>query len=175
MSVPVLSLKLLITFWLVAISAVDLVYRRISNWLVVPVMFGGLVWQIYRFGRGHASGLLFAVISWMVIFALWKAHIFGGGDAKFLMGLFALFPDEGLLLLVCVGVVLAAMPLILHDIVRGFRTDPAEVEGGARREASGSRWTIQIPWPSQKRLRTTGKPFVWGFALPGVIYVWWLL
>ena len=195
MNIAKLVLKVFVTVWLLSVSAVDLLYRRISNWLVMPVMFGGLAWRIYRLGIGHYWGLLFTIISWMVIFMIWRVHIFGGGDAKLLMGLLALFPDERLLFLICIGIVLVAIPLVLYRLFCGFRTDPAETEeeeapvtreeeeGASNRDplfrASSlailiSTWKTRIPWPSREKLEAKGKPFVWVFALPGMVYVWWL-
>ncbi len=189
MDMAELILKLFVTVWLVVASVVDLLYRRIPNGLVAPIMAGGLVWQIYRFAMGRSSGLPFAVVAWAVIFAIWKVHIFGGGDAKFLMALFALFPDERLLLLVCVGVVLVATPLILCRIVRRLCTVPTGTEEGTAGDVPGeagrgpisppsltdrvSAWGTPIPWPGAEKLESRGQPFVWGFALPGLVYVWW--
>ncbi|MFP3896425.1 MAG: prepilin peptidase [Anaerolineales bacterium] len=168
-----LLLKLFITAWLVAVSAVDLLYQHISNWLVVPVMFGGLVWQISRSERGHSSSLLFIVIFWTVIFVIWRAHIFGGGDAKFLMALFALFPDERLLLSVCVGVMLISIPLLLGRMAGGL---PTSLDGEGRdSRADLFPWKARISWPNRERLESEGQPFVWILALPSVVYVWWLL
>ncbi|MFO7917086.1 MAG: A24 family peptidase [Anaerolineae bacterium] len=180
-----LIVKLFVTVWLVVVPAVDLLHRRIANWLVVPVILCGVVWQIYRSGTGRSSVLLFIAISWMVIFAIWRVHIFGGGDAKFLMALFALFPDERFLLLVCLGVVLVAIPFFLWTRRRDFRAGPVETERAPEKEGRAPfcvssladlvyAWKTRVSWPSRKKLESRGQPFVWGFALPGVVYVWWL-
>jgi Flp pilus assembly protein protease CpaA len=196
MNVAKLAFDIVVTVWLAAVAAQDLLHQRISNWLVIPVMFGALLWQIYRFAVGQSLGILFTVISWVVIFFIWRVHIFGGGDAKLLMGLLALFPDQRLLFLISAAVVLVAIPLVLYRAFRGFRTGPVETEEeetpvmeeeaapreervdplfrGSSLATLVSRWKIRIPLPTQEKLETRGKPFVWVFALPGVVYVWWL-
>jgi len=196
MGIAQLALRIAATVWLVAVSAVDLLYQRIPNWLVMPIMFGGLVWRIYHSAVQHSPGIFFTLVSWVIIFMLWRIHVFGGGDAKLLMGLLALFPDKRLLFLICVCVVLVAIPLILYRVVRGFRTGPAEPEEkkaevtpeedaseegkrdpffrASSLAALVSTWKTRIPWPTRERLETKGKPFAWVFALPGVVYVWWL-
>jgi Flp pilus assembly protein protease CpaA len=196
MNVAKLVLRIAVTVWLAAVAAQDLLHQRIPNWLVIPVMFAGLLWQIYRLAVGQSLGILFSVISWLVIFLIWRVHIFGGGDAKLLMGLLALFPDERLLFLIAVAVVLVAIPLVLYRAFQGFRTGPVEAEEeetpvmeeeaapreettdplfrGSSLAALVSRWKIRVPLPTQEKLETRGKPFVWVFALPGVVYVWWL-
>jgi hypothetical protein len=152
------------TLWLISVAAWDSATRRIPNWLVLPVALLGVGWQVYALTQGRSEGLAFTVISWLVLYTMWRAHVFGGGDAKFLMALFAMFPTTQFLLLFSLVVLAVSIPLVVWQAVgprlRGLR-------GETRRDS-------QTPGvlSSAERLRVRGRPYSWTFALPGVLYLW---
>jgi Flp pilus assembly protein protease CpaA len=166
-----LALKGAITLWLIVVSVWDRVERRVPNVLVLPVMCGALLWQAYvsiagTYGTGSPP-IAFVLVAWVVLFLLWRAHIFGGGDAKLLMALFALFPTTQFLLLFAVVVLAVTLPLVA---LKAARTGLGRSWRNAReRLASGQ------ALPTAEDLRTQGRPHCWSLALPGVIYLWLVL
>jgi len=162
-----LAFKVLMTFWLVAVAVWDSLARRIPNWLVVPVALLALGWQVYEAVRGKPEGLVFCLGAWVVLYTMWRVHVFGGGDAKFLMALFAIFPTGQFLLLFSLVVLAVSIPIIVvrHVLPRLSR---------APRKAP-SRTPEQGLLPTAEALRTRGQNFSWTFALPGVIYLWVIL
>lgn len=159
----ILATKIALTLWLFALSVKDHLHRRIPNGLVLPVMFGALAWQVYIAITTKANALGFIALAWVAIFMLWRAHIFGGGDAKFLMALFALFPSVEFLCFFSLVVLLVSLPLLLAQAVK-TRESPF------RRLAEGLHGL-----PTADDLRRHGRPYCWTLALPGAIYLWWVL
>jgi Flp pilus assembly protein protease CpaA len=164
-----LVFRIFVTSWLVAISLFDYLHKRMPNWLVVPVAIGALIWQIVvsaRSDSGISAGLSFALIAWVVLFVLWRIHIFGGGDAKLLMALFAMFPTQQFLVLFALVVLAVSIPLVVFKYAKlGWP--------GLQRGMRDRMQTKQI-LPTDEELRSRGRPYGWTLALPGVIYVWWL-
>jgi|YNPNPStandDraft_1061719.scaffolds.fasta_scaffold61260_3 Flp pilus assembly protein protease CpaA len=158
-----LAFKVLVTLWLVTVAVWDFLTRRIPNWLVLPVMLPALCWQVYRAIQRAPDGLLFALGTWAVLYTMWRAHVFGGGDAKFLMALFALFPTAQFLLLFSLVVLAVSIPIIVIQYVS------PRLRGVPDADRSASERSVL---PSAERLRTRGQPFSWTFALPGVLYLW---
>ena len=159
-----LAFRVIITLWLVAVAVWDSIARRIPNWLVLPVALLALGWQVYGAIRGNPDSLIFALGAWVVLYTMWRAHVFGGGDAKFLMALFAMFPTAQFLLLFSLVVLAVSIPIIVvkHVLPRLSR---------ASRKAS-FRTPEQRLLPTTEALCTRGQPFSWTFALPGVLYLW---
>lgn len=181
----VLVLRLAVTVWLAAIAYSDWRTTRIPNQLSLPglAVFGG--WRIL-----HALGLLavqvfvasppwaraagsntaawaslrFMLAAWAVTFVLWELHVIGGGDAKTLMGLLALFPNADFVLSLSVGVLILGLPTVLLNL-----------RGRKLREFPGAlaRWIREGHLlPSERQLAEEGRPYVWMFCLPGVLYLW---
>jgi Flp pilus assembly protein protease CpaA len=179
------------TLWLLAISYVDARTATIPNWLTLSAMALLGVWRL--FGAGWyvvglawtrfvptAAGwveralsdeqaipaLILTVIAWAFCFILWELHVLGGGDAKTLMGILALFPTSDFVLFLSVAMLLLSLPLLLLKM-RGKRLSdvPAEI---AKRLQSKSLL------PTQHELETEGRPYAWTFCLPGVLYLWLL-
>jgi len=156
---PALTIRLVLTCWLVAAAVWD--WRRgiIPNWLTLPVMLavGGM-----RLYQGQPQVLAI----WVVLYLIWRMNIMGGGDAKLLMGLFALFPTYEFALLFLVLVLIALTPVL---IVRHWGKRLGDLVVGVV-----SRIRLGHLLPTQEELRTQGKQYAWVFCLPGVIYLWWL-
>ncbi|MGC9553765.1 MAG: A24 family peptidase [Thermoplasmatota archaeon] len=77
-----------------AAAYVDLKTREIPNRLTLSMMAAGLAVSALRVYTG-CLWFMVAVpvaLAWALSWALWRAGLFGGGDAKLLMGITALFP-----------------------------------------------------------------------------------
>ena len=151
--------RLAITAWLGAVAVWDWRTALIPNWLTLPVMAvaGGL--RLYQ-GRWY---LLFI---WALLYLIWRVNILGGGDAKFLMGLFALFPTYEFALLFCTMVLAISIPLL---VVRHWGKRPAELLQAAIGRVAAGRLL-----PTREELERRGQQYAWTFCLPGVVYLWWL-
>lgn len=153
------GVRMALTAWLIAVAVWD--WRRgiIPNWLTLPVMLvvGGV-----RLYQGH----LHVLAIWILLYLIWRLNIVGGGDAKLLMGLFALFPTYEFALLFSVLVLIVLMPAV---IVRHWGKRPS-----ALMAALLDRITQGHLLPTQEELQTQGQQYAWTFCLPGVIYLWWL-
>ena len=160
-------MRVIITAWLVALAVIDRRARRVPNVLVLPVMCGALLWQGYVAFSGQANTVAFVLVCWIALFALWRAHIFGGGDAKLLMALLALFPTTQFLFLLSAVKLLVTVPVLLLKYAR--RDGRQALSGIRQRLASGH----LLPEPGD--LETQGRPHCWSYAMPGVIYLWWFL
>ena len=158
------GLRVLATLWLVAVSIWDRWQQRIPNWLVLPVMGVCFVWQVYVSINRDAKAIIFLAVAWVVLYMMWRAHIFGGGDTKMLMALFALFPTVDFLALFSLVVCVVSIPLL---ITKYARVGPLEALRGIGRRLREGRLL-----PRAAELRTEGRPQCWTFALPGVIYLW---
>ena len=154
-----LGVRLALTCWLIAVAVWD--WRRgiIPNWLTLPVMLaaGGL-----RFYQGQ--WLVLAL--WVLLYLIWRMNIVGGGDAKLLMALFALFPTYEFAFLFSVLVLAALVPVI---VVRHWGKRPIDLAAAVVGRIGQGRLL-----PTQEELQTQGQQYAWTFCLPGAIYLWWL-
>jgi Flp pilus assembly protein protease CpaA len=183
--------RVVATFWLLTISYVDARTATIPNWLTLSAISFLSAWRLLRAGWhlvgllwmrwgpapaewvGEAasdarsfSALLFLVGAWAFCFLLWELHILGGGDAKTLMGILALFPSTDFVFFLAVAMLVLSVPLLLLRM-RGkrLRDIPAKL---ANRLRSGSLL------PTQHELEAEGRPYAWTFCVPGVVYLWLL-
>jgi Flp pilus assembly protein protease CpaA len=155
-----LGVKLVITLWLLAVSVWDHQRRRVPNWLVLPVMFGALGWRIYEALFTEANALGFVLVAWIALFLLWRGHIFGGGDAKFLMAILAIFATTQFLIFFSLVVLGVSLPLLIIQSIK-TRSLPFQRKGGGR-----------AGLPTAEDLHQRGRPYCWTLALPGIIYLW---
>ncbi len=185
-----LLFKLVLTLWLFAIAYLDARTATIPNALTLPMMaiLGGA--RVARaaghalsgwinpleqalapgagwFGDAQAAGqLVLMIISWAFCFALWEGHVLGGGDAKTLMGILALFPNVDFVVFLAAAVLVLSLPLLwLKWRGRGMR----DVLGSV-----GRRLSEGALLPTEQQLAEEGRPYAWTFCLPGVIYLWFL-
>ena len=153
------GVRMALTAWLVAVAVWD--WRRgiIPNRLTLPVTLavGGV--RLYQ-------GQLQVLAIWVVLYLIWRMNIMGGGDAKLLMGLFALFPTYEFALLFSILVAAVLTPAI---IVRHWGRHPGDLVVGVV-----SRIRLGHLLPTQEELRTKGQQYAWVFCLPGVVYLWWM-
>ena len=183
-------LRLVLSAWLVAVAIWDLRTGRVPNKLTLPVM---LAFGLYRLVQSLSSWLwsiagrgdigpewllalkpyltslpspAFVWIAWIAIFVLWNLHFMGGGDAKLLMGMVAVFARPEFLLVLALGILAVGVPLI-------FLTYRQTRLGALLRGALGRVLTGRF-LPTEEELAERGKPYAWLFCLPGVIYAWLL-
>ena len=167
----VLAVKVAITVWMVAVSWIDLKTARIPNWLVGPVMLGvGAVRLVEGVvgcpmsNPGPCVERFFLLLAWVLIFGLWMVHFIGGGDAKFLMGEYALFPYMEFTAVLAFVLLIETIPLVLIELVRG----------GVRGSAQGlkTRLITGQLLPTRRELEERGKQYAWTFAVPGILFTW---
>jgi len=156
--------RILFSLWAVAIGAWDRVEKRIPNWLVFPAILALIVWRVYEAIVTRSAQPVFSLLLiWAILFLVWIAHFYGGGDAKFLMALFGFFPTIGFLLLLCIAVIITRAPVVVSRYIR-------------RRNLGESSMEDLLPvhrLPTEDDLHKRGQPNSWTFALAGLIYVWW--
>ncbi len=151
--------KLGITAWLGAVALLDLRTATIPNWLTLPVMAVAGGWRLYQ---GHWHVLLI----WAMLYLVWRVNIVGGGDAKLLMGLFALFPTLDFAFAFAAMVLVLSVPLV---VVRYRGKCPADIIYGIVDRVQTGRLL-----PTREELEERGRPYAWTFCLPGAIYLWLL-
>lgn len=158
-----LIVKLVVTAWMLAVSIMDHRTGRIPNAVTAPVILGVGGLQLLRGFTGDWArfGLL---VAWVLIFALWGLHFVGGGDAKFLMGLYALFPSMEFTTVLALVLLVLIVPLVLLEL---RRRSVGESLGAAWKRAA----TGQV-LPTERDLTERGRRYAWTFALPGLVYAW---
>lgn len=154
-----LLLRGAISAFLVSGAVCDLRTRQVSPLLTLPAMalVGGL-----RFREAHYE----VFVTWLVIFFLWSAHFFGGGDAKVLMVETALFPGPGFLVTLSLFALACSVPML---VVKYRRSSPLVLA----RSFAHRVWAGQF-FPTGRELKEEGRPTTWIFALAGIAYAWLL-
>jgi Flp pilus assembly protein protease CpaA len=157
------AVKIGVTVWMVAVAWVDWRTAHIPNWLVGPVMLGG---GLIRIGEGFfVTRMRFLLlVAWVLIFLLWNLNFIGGGDAKFLMGLYALFPNMEWTAFLALVLLAITVPLLLRELWK-------QGIGQARKGMMERLLTGQV-LPSRTDLDERGRQYAWTFAVPGILYAW---
>ncbi len=154
-----LTVRILVSAWLSIVAVWDWRTGLIPNWLTLPMTASVGAFQLYH-------GRWFVLLIWGLIYLVWRGHIIGGGDAKFLMGLFALFPTQDFALVF--GITVLAVSIVLM-VLKHWSYKPVKIiESIAQTLKSGQ------PLPSQEDLEREGRRYAWTFCLPGILYTWWL-
>jgi len=73
------------------VSLHDLYHARVPNWVTLPLLGIGLLWNFPSFLRA-GPGTLETWLACLLLFAAWRAGWIGGGDAKLWMALLWLAP-----------------------------------------------------------------------------------
>ena len=146
-----------LTVWLVAVAAWDWRRALIPNWLTLPVMLAAGGVRLYQ---GH----LYVLVLWVLLYLIWRVNIVGGGDAKLLMGLFALFPTYEFALLFSILMLAVSVPLI---IARHWGKRPSDLAAAVTDRIGQGRFL-----PTREELEVRGKQYAWTFCLPGIVYLW---
>lgn len=159
---PLLILvKLAITAWLIIVAVWDSRTGLIPNWLTLPVVAVGGALSLYA---GPMEARVILLLTWVVLLLVWSLHIFGGGDAKFLMGLFAFFPRVDFVLVFCIVLFLVTLGLIIADL---WRQRPGEL-GHKLAARLGAHQFL----PTSEELIRRGRHYAWTFSLAGVVALW---
>ena len=106
----------------ILISLYDLKYRKIPNWITLPLMFLGLYVSF------PGNPLIWVASSF--VFSAWKFGFMGGGDAKLWIGLLWCLSSfgDGVVILMFVALMLTGVAqmlvrtLLQKRVVIGFRT-----------------------------------------------------
>ena len=151
------GIRLALTAWLVAVAVWDWRRAVIPNWLTLPVMLAAGGVRLYQ---GH----LHILAIWVLLYLIWRVNIVGGGDAKLLMGLFALFPTYEFAFLFSILVLAVSVPMI---IARHWGKRPSDLAAAVADRIGRSRFL-----PTREELEIKGQQYAWTFCLPGVVYLW---
>lgn len=153
--------QLALVVWMVAVAVIDHRHGRVPNGLTAPVMLGMGAFRFYEGLRGEPVRLLLLVV-WALLFGLWLLHFLGGGDAKFLMALFALFPSMEFVAVLALILLAEMVPIVLW----GARGSSPRAALRALRDRV---ITMQV-LPTEAELRARGRRYAWTFAVPGIVY-----
>jgi Flp pilus assembly protein protease CpaA len=100
----------LLLFFVVVVTAIyDLKYRKVPNWLTLPLMLIG-------FSIVGLPGNFVVWIGSAFVFQAWKLGMIGGGDAKLWVGLLwclFYFAGEQVLLIMCVTLLVTGLAQII--------------------------------------------------------------
>ena len=138
------------------IAVKDFQEQRIPNLVTYPLMFAGVV---RAYILQDATFLLF----WFALWLAWEAHLAGAGDAKLLMGLFALWPDMQLAYVVAASILITGIPYLVYKYRRQWRV--------ALRGLGWRLFTLKL-LPSPAEFQNEAVPYAFSFCLAGGIYLW---
>jgi Flp pilus assembly protein protease CpaA len=147
-----LSVVLVLLAWL---AYRDQRTRQVPNWAVYALMLAALA-------RAAMLREPVFLLFWGALWLAWSARVFGGGDAKLLMGLFGLFPNAQMLATFVGGVLVTGIPQVLWKY-RGQWLS-------ATRRAGWRIMSRQI-LPGVEELETQGRAGTWRYALIGAAYL----
>jgi Flp pilus assembly protein protease CpaA len=150
------ALQVILTAYLVVLAFWDWRSGKVPWYLTLPAMLTAGVWQVWQ-GHWEILGV------WLVIFLLWVLRFYGGGDAKVLMFLFALFPAERLIYVLVAVALVAGLPLLW----RKYRGQNLVLlaQRAAFRLASGDISPTDEEW-------LQARPYTWLLALSGIVCLW---
>lgn len=160
--------QLVIVGWMVAVSIMDHLTGRIPNWTTAPVFLGvGVLRLVVATGLvpGVAPSrlsLAFMLVAWVILFILWMLNFIGGGDTKFLMALFALFPGMEFTFVLALILLVIMVPILLLE----WRGTSLRAAGRGLR----SRLLTGQVLPTQEELQEKGRRYIWTYAIPAIVY-----
>lgn len=155
-------IRILLSGYFVLASLWDLSIQRgrVPNWLTLPPLAFVGIGRLYQ-RRWEV------LISWTVLFLIWRFHLFGGGDAKLLMMEGALFPTCEFAVLSALSILLVAGSVL---IVRSWRKGELLALG---RRLAARFITLQL-FPSEEEFRTEAEPSTYLFCIGPMLYAWLL-
>ena len=167
-----IAVRVAVTLWVVVISVRDHRHGLISNRLTAPLFVGVGAFQLFYAvtalrttgGNDWWMRLVFIILAYSITFMLWTRHFIGGGDAKFLMALFALFPAMEWVVLLALLLLVIMLPLLLLEF---RRRSPAQMWRGMR-----DRMITGQVLPTQADLEEHGRRYAWTFGIPAVVFTW---
>lgn len=140
----------------------------LSDWILVALV-PGVAGLALAFGQGSEVGQV-GLVTWLVVLALAKLSIVGGGDAKVMWLLVSLFPSPWLVACVAGSVVLLGLAMIVRRYgVMGLLLV---------RMRAGDLMRLRIPSAEEltQEAAARGVPVIPMLALGGLAYAWplWL-
>jgi Flp pilus assembly protein protease CpaA len=157
------ALQVAITVWMLVVAVLDHRTGRIPNAVVLPVMLGVGLFRLVQGVLGEPVRFLL-LLAWILIFFMWMAHFIGGGDAKFLMGMYALFPSMEFTAVLAFFLLIVTVPLMVWGL-RGRSP-------GRLKESLQARMITGQMLPTEEELHTRGRRYAWTFVIPGIVYTW---
>ncbi|MBI3943811.1 MAG: prepilin peptidase [Chloroflexi bacterium] len=154
-----LAFKLIVTAWLATVTIWDLRTGKIPNWLTLIPALGIGIWQL-------TQGVWYFPLIWVALFMIWRLGFIGGGDIKFLMGLFALFPTEHFFLRLAIMVIIISLPYLVRKY---WGQNPIQLV-----QALLARLASDKVLPTREEFRIQARRFVFTWTIPGAIYLWFM-
>ncbi|MCB0215476.1 MAG: prepilin peptidase [Caldilineae bacterium] len=159
--------KLMLTLWMLRISVLDHRTGRIPNALTAPMFLGVGLYRVVVEGLMLQQwSRLWLLPTFAILFGMWMLHFIGGGDAKFLMGLFALFPSLEFLATLAFLLLVIMIPLLALEYRQRGAGPVASLRGLRARLLTGQFL------PTQAELQERGRRYAWTFAVPAMAYMW---
>lgn len=120
------------------------------------------------------AGLVCAL--WAALYGLWRVGVYGGGDARLLMALFALYPDADFAATLALGTLALVTPQLAwryrHALVLQPGLAASVLLAAAGSPAAALSLAARLPRPGQAALRLRGKRHTWAIAVPTLAYLW---
>ncbi len=123
----------------ILLSLHDLHHARVPNWMTLPLMGSGLLWNF--------PGALETWLACLLLFAAWRAGWLGGGDAKLWMALLWLAPAAQAQTAVLVMSGIFVLTALVQLLWRKFQKMPltGHKSPGAWRTIPYAIWLCTLP------------------------------
>jgi Flp pilus assembly protein protease CpaA len=156
---------------LIGLAIIDLYRARVPNLVILPLVLAVVPLTAMRLMMNELSWghMALIVITWATCFCLWWMRAIGGGDAKLVMVLAGIFPDNRLLLAILLGLLVGstATLVIRHGHTGLRRTNSILV-------TTLSRCVLPTRAEIRETYRTRSSPVVARISAGGLLYLWWI-
>lgn len=151
-----MAAPLAVSAYLGTLIVIDWKTRKVPNWLTLPGMAGLALWRLARLEPAFLAW-------WAAIYLCWLVNIWGGGDAKVLMVMSALWPNISFLMVEALTVLSLGVPLL---VVKYRGRSPVELAQEVQ-----ARIVARNVLPTREMLAAQG-PGTFLVATGGIVYAW---
>lgn len=156
---------------LIGLAVLDLYRARVPNLVVLPQLLAVVPLTAVRLMMNELNWgqMALIVITWVACLWLWWMRAIGGGDAKLVMGLTGIFPDNRLLLAILLGLLVGstATLIVRHGYTGLRRTNTILV-------TTLSRFVLPTHEEVQEVYHRRSSPAVAWISAGGLFYLWWI-
>ncbi len=166
-----LIMRIGLSILLVGLASYDLYRAHVPNVVVMPLMVAVIPLVAVRLLTSEMiwGQVLLIIITWLICFGLWWMHTVGAGDAKLVMTLVGIFPDNRLLLAILLSLLLGSLATL---IVRSGRAGLAQ--SGTILIASVVAHKLPTRAEIHAAYKNRGSPTLIWISLGGLFYLWGL-
>lgn len=163
-----LAVRLALSAALIGLGLYDLWRARVPNLIVLPLLLATLPLNALRLWQGTLNGWDLALLAaaWLACLFLWVTRAFGGGDAKLMMALMGLFPNERMVLMLLLTLLAGLMLVLISNEGRAGLSRLGALFITAATGILPTRAEIQAAYLAR------GRRITWVIALAGLMYVW---